>query len=343
MTASVKAIEAVRHECTKGWDETPTAGRHPYTELMVEFEVKDPGPAHVCGIHYTTDMWKTREVAYAECVLLDGPNGPGGVEKWAAHVNLEFQADLLEFAVFCYDYRDGDHVREIFDNNHGELYRATPLERAEARRPSEPKYARASAPEIRPSTLTGHGAAIRVMPEPRVQPKPPAAAATGRAIPAATLVSLDAVAPYLEILMMRNFATNTWKFTVNGKVSLPGCIIASPSEPGDAETDQSYANSWVRDSALCALEAGRIDLPWSKIDLLDDFVSFSRLTQQQARNANRQGHACFFVDGTLRPWGIQADGPALRTIAVLDFFDQLSGSGRDEAKRLINDDVSYLL
>ena len=51
------------------------------------------------------------------------------------------------------------------------------------------------------------------------------------------------VTPYLTTLMLRDFATRTWRFRSDGRVSLPGCIIASPSRPDDLYTDQDYMHS----------------------------------------------------------------------------------------------------
>lgn len=155
--------------------------------------------------------------------------------------------------------------------------------------------------------------------------------------------SFGSLCPYMTILMLRNFATNTWQFKADGLVSKPGCIIASPSRPEDPYTDQDYVNSWVRDSALCVQEAALADLPWTRMDLLDDYVSFSRTTQQNAKNENDGGHACFRIDGSIRPWGSQSDGPALRVMAILDFWTKLSDTGRSVAKQLIEEDVRYLL
>lgn len=156
--------------------------------------------------------------------------------------------------------------------------------------------------------------------------------------------------PYLTILMLRNFATETWRFRSGERVSMPGCIIASPSRPDDPFTDQDYLHCWVRDAALCVVEAARAPLPGPPdldrlpcVDLFDQYVRFAAATQRSAREAGLLGHACFRVDGTVRPWSVQADGPALRVMAVLDLFSRLSPSGQALARQVVAEDAGYLL
>ncbi len=168
----------------------------------------------------------------------------------------------------------------------------------------------------------------------------PAPARVTRQVPSESYTS---VTPYFVAMMLRNFATDTWQFKAEGRVSAPGCVIASPSRSGDAVTDQDYVNSWVRDSALCVREVAHVDFPFARAGLLDEYVTFSRNTQQAAKSQGREGLACFHIDGTLRDWTIQSDGPALRVTAVLDFFDKLSPAGQVVAKELVEDDLRYLL
>src|SRR5262245_27004474 len=174
--------------------------------------------------------------------------------------------------------------------------------------------------------------------------------AARRPLPAASGVrrhvastSYAAITPYMTMLMLRNFGTDTWHFKSDGRVSAPGCVIASPSRPDDAVSDQDYVNSWVRDSALCVLEAAHADLPFARAGLLDDYVRFARSTQQNARAAGKEGLACFHIDGSVREWSVQSDGPALRVAAVLDFYDKLSADVRPVAKQLVEEDAAYLL
>jgi len=65
---------------------------------------------------------------------------------------------------------------------------------------------------------------------------------------------LTVIAGYLLPLMLRNIATDGLRFTDPadpGRVSLPGCIVASPSYSRDqADVSQDYVFNWTRDSAI---------------------------------------------------------------------------------------------
>ena len=58
----------------------------------------------------------------------------------------------------------------------------------------------------------------------------------------------SSVSKYMFWLMLRNFATKQWVFSKPGHetgtrmVTLPGCIIASPSRPHDNETTEDYVH-----------------------------------------------------------------------------------------------------
>lgn len=156
-------------------------------------------------------------------------------------------------------------------------------------------------------------------------------------------VDLDQIANFMYSLMLRNFATNGWTFIGDGGVrSLPGCVIASPSKPHTQDTDQDYVFHWVRDSAICIIEAGALEPPESS--LLDDYVSFSSRTQANAISAgNTAGHACFKVNGDVRNWSVQNDGPALRIISFIVLWPQLNSNSQNLAKQVILKDLDYLL
>ena len=149
---------------------------------------------------------------------------------------------------------------------------------------------------------------------------------------------------YMFILMLRNFATSQWVFSrnIDGRRvrSKPGCIIASPSVPADEETTEDYVNFWVRDGALTVNECIYRDLPSN--EMLDDYIEFSHLVQQTAIDHNRPAHACFRIDGTLRPWGEQGDGPALRVLSILEIWDHLSDDAKALARTVLARDEDYI-
>src|SRR5262245_28490838 len=69
---------------------------------------------------------------------------------------------------------------------------------------------------------------------------------------------LSAIAQHLYSLLLRNVATDGFRFTDPldlGKFSTPGCILASPSYPQNLGTvDQDYVFNWTRDAAITAVE-----------------------------------------------------------------------------------------
>lgn len=157
------------------------------------------------------------------------------------------------------------------------------------------------------------------------------------------------IADFMVSLMLRNFATNTWYFCTqnsDGQTihSEPGAIIASPSQAGDPETDQDYVHHWVRDAAICVRRAVHEKIPSKEI--FRDHAQFSRITQLAALNDGKTvGHAAYRIDGSVRPWSEQSDGPALRIISLLDAYDLLKGDATASAaiQQVVQTDLAYLL
>ena len=141
----------------------------------------------------------------------------------------------------------------------------------------------------------------------------------GSVQPAVAQTDLAGVARYMFWLMFRNVASDGLVFEdpVNaGIVSVPGCVLASPSwENSATHVTQDYVYHWTRDAAMAALE-----LAWAYAagtlpdnQPLIDYIQFSRTCQQSAGDFDR---ACYYIDGTQRPWTNQTDGPALQTLAA---------------------------
>jgi glucoamylase len=157
----------------------------------------------------------------------------------------------------------------------------------------------------------------------------------------------SSISKYMFWLMLRNFATRQWVFSKPGRepgtrmFTLPGCIIASPSRPHDAETTEDYVHFWVRDGALTVNECVYHDLPTK--EMLDDYVSFSYRVQETAIKAGRGAHACFNIDGTERSWGEQGDGPGLRILSILEIWDQLSEDAKSIARKILVRDRQYII
>lgn len=156
--------------------------------------------------------------------------------------------------------------------------------------------------------------------------------------------SFEKVARHMYALMLRNIASDGFQFRdPTGKLSEPGCVIAAPSYPGNTPgIDQDYVFHWVRDAAItiaevtAAAEAGSGD-----DEALADYVTFAKLCQANATPT--LAHACYYVDGTSRPWMEQADGPAVQTSAILRFFGRLDAATQGVARAVMQTNLEYLL
>jgi glucoamylase len=158
--------------------------------------------------------------------------------------------------------------------------------------------------------------------------------------------------------MLQNVATSQRVLNGSkGRPSRPGCIIASPSYPAAFPgTDQDYVFHWTRDAAITIIEIAARRL--SDTQMLEDYVTFSRLTQttspSDSGTEKQVDFACYRVDGTPRdktdpdnpdekPWHRQSDGPALRVIALLALWSQLSSASQTTARTIIKEDCAYLI
>ena len=108
-------------------------------------------------------------------------------------------------------------------------------------------------------------------------------------------------------------------------VSVPGAakgaVVASPSQ-----SSPNYFYHWVRDAALVMDEivfryesSNTSKSRWQYLDILFDYIQFSRLNQETPNLSGGLGEPKFHVDGTAynESWGRpQDDGPALRAITL---------------------------
>ena len=176
------------------------------------------------------------------------------------------------------------------------------------------------------------------------KPAPPVPPGADRARPqiAFESVDLETIARHMYALMLRNIASDGYKFRdPDGLISQPGCIIAAPSFPGlTPGIDQNYVYHWVRDAAITIVEVAEAGADGDTKPLVD-YVTFARLCQGNARPT--LAHAVFKVDGTPRPWTEQADGPAVQTSAILGFFDRLDAATQAVARDLMQVNVDYLV
>jgi len=162
-------------------------------------------------------------------------------------------------------------------------------------------------------------------------------------------VDLQKVAQLMFTLMLRNAASDGFSFIdPNSDVlSLPGCIVAAPSYKGNTNgIDQDYIYNWTRDAAITAMEIAVANIPTAPgggVETLIDYVNFARICQGNASAAGHFSRASFLVDGELRDWSDQNDGPALQTLAILQAYDQLDAATQVVATTVINNNVNFLV
>ena len=161
--------------------------------------------------------------------------------------------------------------------------------------------------------------------------------------------SLTAIAQHMFSLMLRNMSSDGFVFAdplAPGAFSAPGCIIASPSFPGDLGTvNQDYVFNFTRDAAIAAVEIAAANMPTRPgdgVQSLIDYVNFAQTCQDNSGSVTI-GHAAYTVEGQPQPRSEQSDGPALQTLAILQAFPQLDVPTQATAASVINTNINYLL
>jgi glucoamylase len=168
-------------------------------------------------------------------------------------------------------------------------------------------------------------------------------------------VDLQAIAQHMYPLLLRNIASEGFLFSdplVSDpgdpkRYSGPGCVVAAPSFPAITPgTDQDYVFNWVRDAAITAMEVAAAHppvRPGGGAQTLVDYVNFAQLCQRNAIQAGLPTRACFRINGDLRDWTDQSDGPALQTLAILTLFGQLDQPTQAVALAVANANVEILM
>lgn len=147
--------------------------------------------------------------------------------------------------------------------------------------------------------------------------------------------------PQQEQISLRNLLRN-----VSPAGTAKGAVVASPSHH-----DPDYWYHWVRDAALVMdviVDAySKTSAPDKKayfLDLLWNYVEFSRLNQMTATPSGGPGEPKFNVDGTafVGPWGRpQNDGPALRALTLIRFAKTLISESKADELRRISSVIKY--
>jgi len=159
--------------------------------------------------------------------------------------------------------------------------------------------------------------------------------------PAVTQTNPAAIAPYMFWLMFRNLGSDGLVFEdpVNaGVLSRPGCVLAAPAwENSVTHVTQDYVYNWTRDAAIVAIELAAGPLPSTQP--LVDYVQFAQVCQTSGGDFDR---GSYLINGTPRSWTNQSDGPALQTLAILQFYAQLDAPTQATANAVIAANLNYL-
>jgi len=149
------------------------------------------------------------------------------------------------------------------------------------------------------------------------------------------LMPLEKWLPQQEQIALKNLVRN-----ISPAGAVKGVVVASPSRQ-----EPDYWFHWVRDAALVMgvivdqySQTSFADKKAYFLEMLWDYVEFSRLNQMTATPSGGPGEPKFNVDGSafVGPWGRpQNDGPALRALTLIRFARALiSDSKTDEIRRI---------
>jgi glucoamylase len=161
---------------------------------------------------------------------------------------------------------------------------------------------------------------------------------------------LSVLAQHMYDLMLRNICSDG--FVVEDPVrpgvsSQPGCVIAAPSYADNTPgVDQDYIYHWTRDGAITAMELAAADTPVQPgggVQELIDYVVFSQTCQSNGSAAGHFARGSFLINGQLRDWSDQNDGPALQTLAILAAYPKLDAATQAIAKSVIGTNINFLL
>jgi len=159
--------------------------------------------------------------------------------------------------------------------------------------------------------------------------------------PAVTQTDPAALAPYMFWLLFRNLGSDGLVFEdpVNtGVISRPGCVLAAPAwENSVTHVTQDYVYNWTRDAAIVAIELAAGPLPTTQP--LVDYVQFAQVCQASGGDFDR---GSFLINGTPRSWTNQSDGPALQTLAILQFYGQLDAPTQATANAVVAANLNFL-
>lgn len=147
--------------------------------------------------------------------------------------------------------------------------------------------------------------------------------------------------PKQEQISLKNLLRN-----ISPAGTAKGAVVASPSKH-----EPDYWYHWVRDAALVmALVVDQYartpsaELKAYYLNLIWEYVDFSRLNQTTPTPSGGPGEPKFHVDGSAftGPWGRpQNDGPALRALTLIRFAQLLIEEGRPEEVKRLSSIIKY--
>lgn len=147
--------------------------------------------------------------------------------------------------------------------------------------------------------------------------------------------------PRQEEISLKNLLRN-----ISPPGTSKGVVVASPSRQ-----DPDYWYHWVRDAALVMqfiVEQYSLTTSPDKkayyLNLIWDYVEFSRLNQATPTPSGGPGEPKYNVDGSafVGPWGRpQNDGPALRALTLIRFAKILTREGKAEELRRLFSIIKY--
>lgn len=162
------------------------------------------------------------------------------------------------------------------------------------------------------------------------------------------------VSAVMVALMLRNVSQAGYLFTTDPypdgeavAVSAAGCVLASPSYPGEPPyIDQSYVFHWTRDAAIAAIEMAHNPVPLEPDGSsrhLCDYVTFSQTCQTSAISGNVFYRACYQIDGAVRAWSDQKDGPALQNLAFIQALPLLTAAAGAVAQTVAQTNLDHIV
>jgi glucoamylase len=147
--------------------------------------------------------------------------------------------------------------------------------------------------------------------------------------------------PLQEKIALKNLVRN-----ISPPGTVKGAVVASPSKQ-----DPDYWFHWVRDAALVMsfiVEQYTVTTNSEQkgfyLDLIWDYIQFSKTNQLTANPSGGPGEPKFNVDGSafVGPWGRpQNDGPALRAITLIQFAKALIQEGKVEDQKRLSSIIKY--